>query len=141
MFPFSPLLATMKMLKEGQSADDQEVTWEDQKHINQFAKLNNKLTEFEELEERAKQEKEYVDDAVMEMELMDDDDRMPYRLGDCFIHVSTEEARELAVKAQEEFGKEVSDLGDNMKAVRQEMDSLRSQLYAKFGDSINLERD
>lgn len=56
--------------------NEAEVLWEDQQKINTFSKLNSRMTRFkDELKEQQK-EQEFLSDLQMEMELLDEDEKV-----------------------------------------------------------------
>ena len=129
----------MRMLQEGQDADI-EVTWADQDCINSFSKLNARLAELEEVLETKQTEAEYLVDASTELELEDDDDRVPYRLGDAFVQLAVSDAKERLHAESTRIQLEVGQLKANVVKIESEMDGLKKVLYKKFGSSINLEK-
>lgn len=128
----------MEMLPEGQK-NTTDVTLEDQQKINTFSKLiGRKDTLSLELEKQVT-EKEYLDDLAMEIELLDEDE-VGYKVGDVFVTVDKPTAvewveRDLALVEERVLGVE-----ERILALDLELDLLKTFLYAKFGDAINLER-
>lgn len=131
----------MRLLDEQAKQEETEVQWEDQQRINAFSRLNAQISDFTALNEKLQHDKESADDALMELELADEDDKVPYRVGDTFMSVDVEEAREMLQNRVETVDAELSEAASKVKAIRGEMDVLRKQLYAKFGQAINLESD
>ncbi|KAK9769334.1 putative Gim complex component GIM3-like protein [Seiridium cardinale] len=132
--------------KEEEGAGDEvEVRREDQDKINKFSRLHQKELKLEEaLKGKSpgrmlQKEKEELDDITTELELADEDDLVPYKIGDAFFHVSLEQAQEMLSSANSKIEDEVSLLEDNMSTVKEEMTQLKVELYARFGRSINLE--
>ncbi|KAJ2185618.1 hypothetical protein EV181_003774 [Coemansia sp. RSA 532] len=117
-----------------------EVTWEDQKHINQFSKLNTRVERLEEEYKKQKEEKEYLDDLAMEIELADEDEPIFYKVGDAFIQLPLEKAQTRVEKAKESIDEHVEKLDSQISAIQSEMDGLKKMLYGKFGQAINLEK-
>ncbi|KAJ2161741.1 hypothetical protein GGF46_001245 [Coemansia sp. RSA 552] len=118
-----------------------EVTWEDQKQINEFSRLNARLETLEEEYRNQKEEMEYLDDLSMEVELMDEDEKVPYRIGDAFVLVSLEAAQERVEKSKDKIDQHVADLDKQIAGTQDQMEVLKKSLYAKFGQAINLERN
>uniref|UniRef100_A0A060T987 Prefoldin subunit 4 n=1 Tax=Blastobotrys adeninivorans TaxID=409370 RepID=A0A060T987_BLAAD len=129
----------MKVLPEGET-NDVEVQWEDQKRINTFSKLNSKLEEYEEQLKGFKTEKEYLDDVSMEMELVDEDEMVHYKIGDSFVQLPQSEVMERLEADVEKINKQVADKESEVESITEELEQLKKQLYAKFGHAINLER-
>ena len=64
-----------KQLQEGDETEA-EVTWEDQRNINTFSKLNIRLDSLEDKYKDKKRELEYLEDLVSELELADEDEKI-----------------------------------------------------------------
>jgi prefoldin subunit 4 len=62
-----------------------------------------------------------------------------YKIGDAFFHVPLEQAQEMLAASTTKIDEEVSTLEDKAGSLREEMNQLKVQLYARFGRSINLE--
>ncbi|KAL8937010.1 MAG: hypothetical protein Q9216_004639 [Gyalolechia sp. 2 TL-2023] len=119
--------------------DDLEVRREDQDKINKFSRLHQRETLLEdELKSRAK-EKEDLEEISNELELADEDEKIPYKLGDAFIMLPLPEVQELLTSASGKIEKSVSATEGKLSGIRDEMESLKVDLYARFGKSINLE--
>ena len=73
------------------------------------------------------------------MELADEDELVPYRVGDCFVSLKVEEVQELLEKRTGEVEEEIERLKEAMGGNRETMEELKVQLYAKFGRAINLD--
>ncbi|KAI8371235.1 Prefoldin subunit-domain-containing protein, partial [Choanephora cucurbitarum] len=104
-------MSNIRMLNQKEEANggDVEVSWVDQQRINEFSKYNAKIDDLEEKYQKLKQEKEYLDDVAMELELADEDEAVRYKVGDAFIHVSASEAVERVEKDSEKLGLEIDD--------------------------------
>ncbi|KAI8882447.1 Prefoldin, subunit 4 [Backusella circina FSU 941] len=135
-------MSNIKMLsKQEETESDIEVAWVDQQRINEFSKYNAKIDDLEEQYEKLKQEKEYLDDVAMELELADEDEAVRYKIGDAFIHVSASEAVERVEKESEKLGLSIEEVKGSIEEVQDKMKELKKALYAKFGNAINLEKD
>ncbi|KAJ3031931.1 UNVERIFIED_CONTAM: hypothetical protein HDU68_010011 [Siphonaria sp. JEL0065] len=128
------------MLQEENAQDEVEVTWEDQKNINQFAKLNSKMSDLEDEYEEKKKDREYLEDLEQELELADDEEPVRYKIGDAFIHMSLGSAQERVVSDKDQVVSEIEGLKTEMDDLSVEMEALKKVLYARFGKSINLEK-
>jgi prefoldin subunit 4 len=102
-------------------------------------------------------EKEDLDDISNELELADEDDKIPYvlpactpseklllisssyKIGDSFISLPLPEVQELLQASTTQIEEDVSALEEKLSTVREEMTELKVELYARFGRSINLE--
>ncbi|KAJ2081961.1 hypothetical protein H4R24_001940 [Coemansia sp. RSA 988] len=117
-----------------------EVNWEDQQRINQFSKLNGRAERLGEEYKQQKEEAEYLSDLVMELELLDEDEPVMYKIGEAFIEFTLENAQARVEKDKERIDNHVSDLSSQISTVESEMDDLKKKLYGKFGKAINLEK-
>ncbi|KAG2178893.1 hypothetical protein INT43_001740 [Umbelopsis isabellina] len=133
-------MSNIKMLNE-KDEEEVEVSWEDQQKINAFSKLNAKTDDLEEQYEKLKQEKEYLDDLSMELELADDDEPVRYKIGDAFVHMPLDKALERITSDSEKVSADLEELKSQMDNVQDQMAELKKALYGKFGTSINLEKD
>ncbi|KAL8676183.1 MAG: hypothetical protein Q9224_007315, partial [Gallowayella concinna] len=119
--------------------DDLEVRREDQDKINKFSRLHQRemLLE-EELKGKAK-DKEDLEEISNELELADEDEKVPYKLGDAFIMLPLPEVQELLSKSTSKIEDKVSATEEKLSNIRDEMNTLKIDLYGRFGKSINLE--
>ncbi|KAJ1736131.1 hypothetical protein LPJ61_000181 [Coemansia biformis] len=119
---------------------DAEVTWEDQQRINEFSKLNTRYERLDDEYKREKEEDEYLDDLIMELELLDDDEPINYKVGDVFIKMALEDAQARVQRDKSRLSTRVGGLDAELAATQAKMDDLKKVLYAKFGQAINLEK-
>ncbi|CAB1330045.1 unnamed protein product, partial [Coregonus sp. 'balchen'] len=98
------------------AVEDVNVTFEDQKKINTFARNTNRMTEFK-------------------------DEIEAKKIGDVFISHTQEETQEMLEAAKELLQQEIKDLERKVSTIQQVLGDLKVQLYAKFGNNINLEAD
>ncbi|ORY64130.1 Prefoldin subunit-domain-containing protein [Pseudomassariella vexata] len=124
---------------EEATADEVEVRREDQDKINKFSRLHQRELHIDEELKTKSKEKEELDDITMELELADEEDLVPYKIGDAFFHIPLEKAQEMLATSNAKIEEDVSALEDKMGTVRDEMTQLKVELYARFGRSINLE--
>ncbi|KAJ1987414.1 hypothetical protein H4R33_002870 [Dimargaris cristalligena] len=120
---------------------DIEVTWEDQKNINAFSKLNVKLEDEQERYSELKLELEYLEDLAMELELADEDDPINFKIADVFIELPLEEAQEKIQTEKERLEEEVEKIKSNLDQMEEQLAALKKVLYGKFKNAINLEKD
>lgn len=85
------------------------------------------------------QDKEYLEDLENELELADEDETFPYRIGDAFIHLPLDEVQLRLTSEKEEVMTDVENLEEELQGIKEEMNELKLALKTKFGDSINLE--
>jgi len=68
-------------------------------------------------------------------------EELTYQIGELLIHLTSEEAQKYLQKKQEQVTEELKELYSEIKSIQKVMSDLKVQLYAKFGDNINLEAD
>ncbi|KAL8282538.1 hypothetical protein RB597_009988 [Gaeumannomyces tritici] len=125
--------------EEEAAGDEVEVRREDQDKINRFSRLHQReLTIEEELKAKNK-EKEELDDVSTELELADEDETVPYKVGDAFFHVSLPQAQEMLGTSGSRLEGAIEELEDSLGTIKEEMTQLKVELYARFGKSIQLE--
>ena len=118
-----------------------EVQWEDQQRINEFSKLNARLDDNKAEEDLLSKEKEDVDDVHMEIELVDEDEKLMYNIGDTFVYLPQSEIVERLEKKKEELDGKLEEIKTQNGKLEERLSELKSVLYARFGNSINLEKD
>ncbi|KAK9464582.1 Prefoldin subunit-domain-containing protein [Lipomyces arxii] len=131
---------SLQMLPAGQESPEVQVSWEDQQQINDFSKLNSRLSGFEDAVKKLKDEQEYLEDVSTEIELIDEDDMVPYKIGDSFYWIKQLEAVVRIEQATETTSSDLEELEAKVKITKEGMDQLKELLYNKFGNAINLER-
>lgn len=119
--------------------DEVEVRREDQDKINKFSRLHQREIALEEELKSKHKEKEDLDDVSNELELADEDDKIPYKIGDSFVLLPLPEVQEMLSTSTEKIEEDVSGLEEKLGTIREEMSQLKVELYARFGRSINLE--
>ncbi|MCJ1475514.1 hypothetical protein MMC13_004177 [Lambiella insularis] len=120
-------------------ADETEVRREDQDKINKFSRLHQREMLLEdELKLKAK-DKEDLEEISNELELADEDDKVPYKIGDSFFSLPLPQVQEMLASSTEKIEEEVSVVEEKLGELREEMQKLKVVLYARFGRSINLE--
>ncbi|SCU92508.1 LAFA_0F11056g1_1 [Lachancea sp. 'fantastica'] len=129
----------MELLPEGKKNAVQ-VLYEDQQKINEFSKLimrkdaiNVELAHF-------KQEKGYLDDVALEIELIDEEEQIQYKIGETFVFLKQSEVAEQLEKDGETVDAKIEQLEDSEADIDSRIAELKTALYGKFGDNINLER-
>lgn len=94
-----------------------------------------------------------MDDLLQELELADEDDLVKYflsfcdiyltnnryRIGGAFVSISLEECQERLLLDMARVTEQISTLQNTISNAQRKMESLKVDLYAKFGKSINLE--
>ncbi|EFZ01371.1 hypothetical protein MHUMG1_02398 [Metarhizium humberi] len=125
--------------EDEQAGDEVEVRREDQDKINKFSRLHQRELAMEEELRLKNKEKEEYDDLSTELELADEDEKIQYKIGDAFFHIPLDQAQEMLEAATTKIDEETSELEDKIGSVREEMQQLKVELYARFGKQINLE--
>merc|ERR1711893_481455 len=143
IFETSGLKSSKKQFKM-QKGDDKEIhiLLEDQQKINQFARLNNRLEELKDDMKSKKTEIQTLEDAGTDMMMLEDDDeKIPYQIGEVFVEMTQDEVQETLDKTKENLEAEVTKLEGQAEELKAQMSNLKTHLYAKFGNAINLEAD
>ncbi|RAK78342.1 tubulin-binding prefolding complex subunit GIM3 [Aspergillus fijiensis CBS 313.89] len=134
------MIQTRMLSKEDEArGEDNEVRREDQEKINRFSRLHQREIVLEEQLKLKQKDKEDLEEISTELELADEDDLVPYKIGDSFFHLPLEEAQSLLATSTEQIDAEVSKLEEKLGDLREELQQLKVALYARFGRSINLE--
>ncbi|XP_075898255.1 prefoldin subunit 4 [Nelusetta ayraudi] len=124
------------------AVEDVNVTYEDQQRINKFARNTSRMTELKNEIESKKKSLQNLQDASDDLMMLDEDAMLiPYQIGDVFVSHTQEETQEMLEAAKETLEQEVKGLEGRVLAIQQLLGDLKVQLYAKFGDNINLEAD
>ncbi|XP_069740708.1 prefoldin subunit 4 isoform X2 [Narcine bancroftii] len=132
------MAATMKKT----AVEDVNVTFEDQQKINKFARNNNRLLELREEIELKKKQLQNLEDASADIMMFEDDATLvPYQIGEVFINHSQDETQDMLEAAKQSLQDEIQALQFRVEAIQHVLSDLKVQLYAKFGNNINLEAD
>ena len=121
--------------------DDVHIIYEDQSKINKFAINNTKLHEYQEDLVEKKKELTNLDEAIDELVILDSSDIVPFQYGEVFTHLTAEDANTELEKAKEALEKEIKSLENKVVSTKNILSELKTQLYAKFGNKINLEEN
>lgn len=128
------------MSKKNQSIDeDVHISYEDQSKINKFAINNTKLHDFQDDLEEKKKELTNLNEAIDELVVYDESELIPFQYSEIFTHLSVENANEELERSKVELEKEISTLEEKVLSTKKILSDLKTQLYAKFGNKINLE--
>lgn len=138
------MMATRMLSKEDEPAistggEENEVRREDQEKINRFSSLHQREIVLEGLLKGKQKDKEDLEEVTTELELADEEELVPYKVGDSFFYLPLSEAQSHLSSSTEAIDSEVSKLEENMSEIRDELQKLKVGLYARFGRSINLE--
>ncbi|XP_037539812.1 prefoldin subunit 4 [Nematolebias whitei] len=129
-------------MKKPVAVEDVVVTFEDQQKINKFARNTSRMTELKNEIESKRKTLQNLHDASDDLMMLDDDSLLiPYQIGGVFVSHSQEETQEMLEAAKEALEQEIKGLEERVSAIQQVLNDLKVQLYAKFGNNINLEAD
>ncbi|KAJ5359187.1 uncharacterized protein N7496_011600 [Penicillium cataractarum] len=120
-------------------SEDNEVRREDQEKINRFSRLHQRETVLEEQLKAKQKDKEDLEEVSTELELADEDELVPYKIGDSFFQLPLTDAQSMLEASTAQIDADVSKLEDSLGELRDELQQLKVALYARFGRSINLE--
>jgi len=124
-----------------QPDSDVHITFEDQQKINKFARLNAKLDDIK-LEIKTKEnDLKKLEDASDEIVLLDDDIKIPYLVGEVFIYQDIEKTQACLEDSKRKSETEVAVLKSRADEIKDLMSDLKTYLYGKFGNNINLEAE
>ncbi|KAK5738444.1 hypothetical protein LTR17_005972 [Elasticomyces elasticus] len=125
--------------EEAQIGEEKEVRREDQEKINRFSRLHSREKGLDEQLKAREKEKEDLEEISTELELADEDENVPYRIGDSFFSLPVSEVQGLLSSSVEKIDANVGSLEAKLSELRDEMQELKTALYGRFGRSINLE--
>lgn len=120
---------------------DVHVTFEDQAKINKFAKHNANLEDLKEELQAKKNDLKSLEEAVDEIELFDEEEQIPFVVGEVFVSHNLPKTQELLAAAKEKKLQEIKQIQDKCKEIQDIMAELKAQLYHRFGSNIYLEND
>jgi prefoldin subunit 4 len=117
---------------------DVDVTWEDQKKICTFGRMNQRMLELVDEIKDKKEEVEKCSDASTEIYIADD---IKCVLGEAFVAIETDAAEEFIDQRKESLEAEIDTMEKELEDIQKRMKEFKGQLYAKFGKSIYLENE
>ena len=115
-----------------------EVTFDDQRAINTFGRLNNRKHELEDSIKEKKKALEDLEDAGNEL-MLADEEVVKYRVGGVFVHMDTSGAEERIEAGTEVMEGELGAAEAELKEIQTQMGDMKKVLYGRFGNAINLE--
>ncbi|EDW30859.1 GL12137 [Drosophila persimilis] len=124
-----------------QNHDDVHISFEDQQRINRFAKHNARMDDLKVELDVKKNELKCVEEALDEIELFDEDEDIPFMVGEVFLSHKLGKTQELLAETKDMVIKEIASIEAKAKAIKVEMDELKAHLYQRFGSNISLEND
>ena len=119
---------------------DVEVRKIDQDKINEFGRLNTRIGELK--DEIAALDKELTsyEDAEEEVMLIEgEEDALKLKFGDCFLDVEEEDVESELSRLNQIAEKRKEVFGEEMAGHIERQAKLKTDLYARFGKTINLE--
>ncbi|KAM0690815.1 hypothetical protein Q7P36_009584 [Cladosporium allicinum] len=125
--------------EEEAMGDEKEVRKEDQDRINRFSRLHSKEKLVEEDLATKQKDKEDLEEISSELELADEDEKVPYKIGDSFYSLPLPDVQERLSASVDKINDEVASLEEKLSELREEMGELKAELYGRFGSGINLE--
>ena len=84
---------------------------------------------------------EQMDDAMTEMELMDEDEPTAIKYGDCFFRATVAQSQEYLESKISQVKTSQAELTNDSEDTTKKIKKLKASLYAKFGTQINLEEE
>ena len=119
--------------------DDVHISYQDQSKINSFAINNNKLHELQDELVEKKKELENLNEAIDELVLLDESDVVPFQHGEVFTYLTASDASSELETSKTRLEGEIKSVEAKADAIKKTLSELKTQLYAKFGNKINLE--
>ena len=121
--------------------DDVHIKYEDQSKINKFAINNTKLHDFQDELVEKKKELTNLNEAIEELIIFDDTEVIPFQHGEVFTHFSVADANVELERSKKVLESEIAGLENKVNSTKKLLAELKTQLYAKFGNKINLEEN
>eukprot|EP00091_Calanus_sinicus_P022009 TRINITY_DN6778_c0_g1_i1.p1 TRINITY_DN6778_c0_g1~~TRINITY_DN6778_c0_g1_i1.p1 ORF type:complete len:134 (-),score=67.42 TRINITY_DN6778_c0_g1_i1:30-431(-) len=125
--------------------NDVHISLDDQKMINRFARQNQKLEEIKDELKTASTEIDTLEDCSADVEELaltaEEGVTIPYMVGELFVLEEPDQVQTLLEERKASVQEKMKVLEGEAATVRDAMADLRTHLYAKFGEAINLEAD
>ncbi len=115
-----------------------EITFEDQKMINEFSRINRRKNENLARLKGLEEDKIKLEDCLEELELSMED-KVDFNFAECFLNLDNEEATKIVEEKLAKIKNELNDLSIVKKGQMKELDRLKNYLNGKFGKAIQLE--
>ena len=64
-----------------------------------------------------------------------------YAFGECYFECTKDQADELLDSQKEDMEAEIKGVGEEIDKIKETLQSLKDQLYSRFGNNINLEEN
>ncbi|CAG9561212.1 unnamed protein product [Danaus chrysippus] len=124
-----------------QRDSDVHISYEDQQKINKFARLNAKVDDLKDELKVKQNDMKNLEEAVEELGLADDSEKIPYLVGEVFICQSLEDTLQSLEDNKTKKQEEIAELEAKCDDLKSQMAELKAHLYGKFGSHINLESE
>eukprot|EP00759_Apiculatamorpha_spiralis_P034546 PhF_6_TR35499/c0_g1_i1/m.51762/K09550/PFDN4; prefoldin subunit 4 len=115
-----------------------DVTWDDQKKICIFGRLNQRASELNSLIKNKNGDIQNMGDAADEVYIADE---MKVVLGEAFVSMTIDEVEAMLNVRKKESEEDVAKYKSELEYVENRMRVLKGELYAKFGNNIYLENE
>ena len=120
---------------------DVHIKYEDQSKINKFAINNTKLHEYQDDLVEKKKALTNLNEAIDELVILDDEEIIPFQHGEVFTNLKVQDANAELDRAKQTLEQDIKDLEDKVDSTKKLLSELKTALYAKFGNKINLEEN
>merc|ERR1719221_2462649 len=124
---------------------DVHISLEDQQKINKFARHNQRLEDIKDELKLRETELVTLGDAGNDVEefslTSDEGEKIPYMVGEIFVKETPDDVLMLLDNKKADIKAEIKVMEEQATAIKGVMTDLKTHLYAKFGDAINLEAD
>ena len=124
---------------------DVHISLEDQQKINKFARHNQRLEDIKDDMKSKESELVTLGDASNDVEefslTADDGEKISYMVGEIFIKETPDDVLTLLDNKKADIKAEIKVLEEQANSIKGVMSDLKTHLYAKFGDAINLEAE
>ena len=124
---------------------DVHISLEDQQKINKFARHNQRLEDIKDELKLKEAELVTLGDASNDVEefslTSEDGEKISYMVGEIFVKETPDDVLALLEAKKTEVKAEMKVLEEQATSIKGVMSDLKTHLYAKFGDAINLEAD
>ncbi|XP_041987878.1 probable prefoldin subunit 4 [Aricia agestis] len=124
-----------------QPDSDVHISYEDQQKINKFARLNAKVDDLKDELKIKLNDVKNLEEAVEELSLADDTEKIPYLVGEVFICQNLEDTMKSLEENKTKRQAEISEIEAKCEELKSQMSELKAHLYGKFGSHINLENE
>uniref|UniRef100_A0A0K0E1K0 Prefoldin subunit 4 n=1 Tax=Strongyloides stercoralis TaxID=6248 RepID=A0A0K0E1K0_STRER len=122
------------------SSSNLKVSKDDQDKINKFATGHAKTIALKREIEKLKTFLENCKEAEEEVMIVDSE-TIPYKVGCAFFELTLDEINDQIAQDTETHTAKLAEKESALEKITNELEKLKKELYAKFGNAINLEAD